>query len=506
MSAPKKNYYDWLGISFYASETDIRRGCESALRAIDLQIEASASNSVTVAPADGASTDPRQIALAEQRKKIMQAYMVLKDEARRKRYNASLAEEATKQRGREVDAKEIAALIAATASQHAPKTVAQSALDQREQHTAPYENQWSRPSATAAHTQAAARTLTALATPATANPEQIDLLASMQARRASGELVNTMGGVRDDEREYAHLGVRFTAMMIDTGFVMLLGFAFVLIRHLLTGSRSPVYDAFSGVTSTALLVFAATYYMRCESGKYQSTWGKRWMGLCVMRTDGYESVGKIRAFLRYLLRQLSAYILGIGYVMAFFSDRKQALHDRLTDSVVLAVKPPPTYWVPLGVGLTIAVVLAFGGMTWKVAKATVDPMREIVVEIRRDQRTDPNRAKPTRTEVERAYAAAMSLRRILVEYHGVYKRWPTRAEAPELFAKAAQTAQGSVLNDYVPRLFSDGAFTVSLGATDSGTAYLVFLRRPNTSAASAEWSCAPINIDDEQLIKQCSNE
>ena len=234
MSAPKKNYYDWLGVSFYAAETDIRRGCESALRAIDLQIEASASNTGTVAPADGATTDPRQIALAEQRKKIMQAYMVLKDDARRKRYNASLAEEATKQRGREVDAKEIAALIAATASQHAPKTVAQRAPDQREQHTAPYENQWSRPSATAAHTQAAARTLTALATPATANPEQIDLLASMQARRASGELVNTMGGVRDDEREYAHLGVRFTAMMIDTGFVMLLGFAFVLVDHVLT--------------------------------------------------------------------------------------------------------------------------------------------------------------------------------------------------------------------------------------------------------------------------------
>lgn len=392
MSAPKKNYYDLLGISFYASEADIRRGCESALRAIDLQIGPRASH--TEAASDGATADPRQTALVEQRKKTMQAYMVLKDDARRKRYNASLAEAASKQRDMEADAKEIAALIAATGAQYAKNAVAQRAPE-REHHTAPCENQWSIPSATAAHTLAAAKTLTTPATPASANPEQIELLASMQARRASGEPINTMGGVRDDKREYAHLGVRFTAMMIDIWFVMLMGFVFVVIRHVLTGSRSPVFDAFSGLTSTALLVSAATYYVACESGKYQSTWGKRWMGLCVMRSDGYESVGKIRAFLRYLLRQLSAYILGIGYVMALFSERKLALHDRLTDSVVLAVKPPPTYWLPLGVGLTMAVVLALGGLTWKVAKAAVDPIREIGVETGRDQRSDPNRATPT---------------------------------------------------------------------------------------------------------------
>ena len=504
MSVPKKNYYDWLGISFYASEADIRRSCESALRKIDVQIEANASKCDT--SVDGATSDPRQIALADQRKKIMQAYMVLKDDTRRKRYNASLAEEATKQRDADTDAKEIAALISASAAPRTPQRASQTVPDQREPNDAPYENQWSRPSVTAASNQVLTNSPKALATPAAANPEQIDLLASMQARRASGQLVNTMGGVRDDEREYAHLGVRFTAMMIDTGFVMLLGLIFVVIRHLLTGSKSPVFDAFSGVTRTALLAFAATYYVRCESGRYQSTWGKRWMGLSVMRTDGYESVGKIRAFLRYLLRQLSAYILGMGYIMAFFSERKQALHDLLTDSVVLTVKPPPTYWVSLGVGLTVAIAVAFGGLTWRVAKAAVDPMREIAVELRRDQRIDPNRATPVRAEVERAYAAAMSLQRALIEYHGAQKRWPIRAEARDLFARSAQTAQGGALNDYDPRLFSDGAFTVSPGATESGTAYMVFLRDPFASTAAAEWSCAPINIDDEQLIKQCSNE
>ena len=361
MSASKKSYYDWLGVSFYASEADIRRGCEIALRNIDTQIEASAATTDPVD--DGVATNPRRGALAEQRKRIMQAYMVLKDDARRKLYNASLAEQATKQRDAEADAKELAALSTASTAQRTLQVDAQRTLGPREPHKVLIESQWSRPSATSAPDRVVSSVPGAPGTSAAANPERIDLLESMQARRASGELVNTMGGVRDDEREYAHLGVRFTAMMIDTWFVMLMGFIFVVIRHLFTGSKSPVLDAFSGVTSTALLAFAATYYVRCESGKYQSTWGKRWMGLCVMRTDGYESVGKIRAFLRYLLRQLSTYILGIGYAMAFFSERKQALHDRLTDSVVLSVKPPPTYWVSLGVALTIAVALAFGGLT-----------------------------------------------------------------------------------------------------------------------------------------------
>ena len=501
MSVPKKDYYDWLGVSFYASEADIRLGCESALRKIDAQIETSVPD--TDAPDDGATTDPHRTALAEQRKKIMQAFMVLKDDARRKRYNASLAEDATKLRAAEADAKELAVLTTAAAAQRPPHATPQKPSAQRAPRDSPYENQWSRPSAVAATTQVATSSHNAPATPAATKPEPIDLRASMQARRASGDLINPMWGVRVDERQYAHLGVRFTAMIIDTWFVMLLGFVFVVIHHLFTGSRSPVFDAFSGVTGTVLLAFAATYYVRCESGKYRSTWGKRWMGLCVMRTDGYESVGKVRAFLRYLLRQLSAYILGIGYVMAFFSERKQALHDRLTDSVVLTVKPAPTYWLPLGVGLSIALTLVFAGLTWKAAKATVDPMREVGIELRRAQHTDPNRATPMRAEVDRAYAAAMNLQRTLDEYHRAYKRWPGRAEAPELFAKSTQSMQGSVLSEYDPRLFSDGIFTLSLGATAGGNAHMVFVRDP---FAGAEWVCTPINIDGGQLIKQCAGE
>lgn len=480
MSAPTKNHYERLGISYYASEADVRRGCESALRKLDQQsggqfdgFALDAAQSDLPAPPDPpVPPDPRRAALAEERKKIMLAYAVLRDDAQRKRYNASLAEAATKAREAVAETQALAELMAKSVVVTGASTFADAPTG--------------RPATPAVAT--------------TSKPEAIDLRESMLQRRAAGELINPMKGVLDDEREYAHLGVRFTAMMIDTAMVMLLGFVFVLLRQVFGGSRSPVLDAFSGVTSAALMLLATTYYMCCEAGKYRSTWGKRWMGLIVMRMDGDEPVGKFRAFFRYLLRQVSAYVFGLGYVMAFFSDRKQALHDRLTDSVVLSIKPPPSYWLGLGLGLCAVIALTFSVLTWKAARAVASPLKTVAAELRHDERTDANRATPMRTEVAAAHAAAMSFQRVLTDYRSTYNRWPSRAEGSDLVAKAARS---SALIELDPRLFDDATFSLSLGPTQNGTARMLFIR---DAFGASDWTCVPMNIDEDQLTSACGGE
>lgn len=76
------------------------------------------------------------------------------------------------------------------------------------------------------------------------------------------------------------------------------------------------------------------YYALMESSKYQATLGKIVMGIRVVNKDG-RGIDFSKALLRNLSKLLSAFILGIGYIMMIFDDRKQGLHDKIADTFVV---------------------------------------------------------------------------------------------------------------------------------------------------------------------------
>lgn len=76
------------------------------------------------------------------------------------------------------------------------------------------------------------------------------------------------------------------------------------------------------------------YYPIMESSKYQGTIGKIVMGIRVTGLDN-ERISLAKAILRSLSKILSAAILGIGYIMIMFDDRKQGLHDKIADTLVV---------------------------------------------------------------------------------------------------------------------------------------------------------------------------
>ena len=84
----------------------------------------------------------------------------------------------------------------------------------------------------------------------------------------------------------------------------------------------------ANVLFTPLLYFVLLDWM------LQGTLGKCLLGCRVADLSG-KRVGPIRAALRTLLKPLSAAPLLIGFLLAAFTSRKQALHDLLTGSVVL---------------------------------------------------------------------------------------------------------------------------------------------------------------------------
>ena len=148
---------------------------------------------------------------------------------------------------------------------------------------------------------------------------------------------------------YAGFWVRVVAHFIDS---LILGLPFCLIQAALQAALgAPATVAPPGPGATVSLFTPPWLVLNCglpivqivvfwlyfalqESSTYQATLGKRVMGLYVTDTFG-RPISFGRASARYFASFLSSLILGIGYIMAAFTERKQTLHDMMADTLVM---------------------------------------------------------------------------------------------------------------------------------------------------------------------------
>lgn len=93
----------------------------------------------------------------------------------------------------------------------------------------------------------------------------------------------------------------------------------------------------SGLKFTVFIYQMTTswlYYSVCESAKWQGTPGKMLLGIQVTSLTG-ERISFPRASGRFFARILSGITLGVGYLMAGLTQKKQALHDLLARTLVV---------------------------------------------------------------------------------------------------------------------------------------------------------------------------
>ena len=153
--------------------------------------------------------------------------------------------------------------------------------------------------------------------------------------------------------EYAGFWLRLVALVIDN---VILGFGFILIvipLIFLTGFRrffdefhpgEALNDAgifmlivFFFLAATGALVFTWLYHALMECSEWQATVGKKALGLVVTDMDG-QRVSFGRATGRHfgkIVTNLASFGIGLGYLMAAFTQKKQALHDMLAGCLVL---------------------------------------------------------------------------------------------------------------------------------------------------------------------------
>ncbi len=94
-----------------------------------------------------------------------------------------------------------------------------------------------------------------------------------------------------------------------------------------------------GIPNSFIIAYVITiglqvaYFAYFESSEKQATFGKQAMGLVVTDLNG-ERITMLNAVGRYFSKIPSAMILGIGYLMQPFTQKKQALHDMIAGTLV----------------------------------------------------------------------------------------------------------------------------------------------------------------------------
>ena len=121
---------------------------------------------------------------------------------------------------------------------------------------------------------------------------------------------------------------RLAAFMVDC---VILYFATMALIIVLVG----VAPHAPGWTYTlAIILMMALYHAGFHSSRRQATPGKK--ALKIKVTDGSgQRIDFTRAALRYLAVWLSAIPLLLGFAMSAFTARKRALHDIVTDTLVV---------------------------------------------------------------------------------------------------------------------------------------------------------------------------
>ncbi len=143
---------------------------------------------------------------------------------------------------------------------------------------------------------------------------------------------------------YAGFWLRLVAFIIDQiviiGMAVLIGLFLGTIAPNITSLilesiymigdtyiTNPIWDIFA-------IIIVWIYYASMESSRTQGTLGKMALGIKVVNLDG-DRISFIKATGRHFSKIISIGIFCIGIFMIAFTEKKQGLHDKIADCLVI---------------------------------------------------------------------------------------------------------------------------------------------------------------------------
>lgn len=133
---------------------------------------------------------------------------------------------------------------------------------------------------------------------------------------------------------YAGFWRRFAAYWIDWFIFFSIELFIAAARGIPLSARQTIEPAELAKSLLLGLLIGWLYAATLESSPWQATIGKRAMDIYVTNLAG-RRIGFVQASGRFFGKIISAIILGIGFFMIAFTQRKQALHDLLAGCLVV---------------------------------------------------------------------------------------------------------------------------------------------------------------------------
>lgn len=131
---------------------------------------------------------------------------------------------------------------------------------------------------------------------------------------------------------YAGFWIRAVALLLDC---LILAFPLGLVWYYFWPDRNDPSSGNLFYATAAIAGLKIFYFAGLWASPMQATLGQKMCGLRVMRDQDNPVISFSVAVGRLVTMALSTLTLGVGYVMAAFTDRKRALHDMLAGTVVI---------------------------------------------------------------------------------------------------------------------------------------------------------------------------
>ena len=158
--------------------------------------------------------------------------------------------------------------------------------------------------------------------------------------------------MENKNENYAGFWIRFLAFLIDS--VVIITLMWIAVFPLLgaLGMSFSSFDELNNIEladpediwpivlsvipaiTTVNLLITWLYYALLQSGPRQATVGKMALNIIVIDVNG-DRMTFPRASLRYFSKIISSFMMFIGYIMAAFTQKKQALHDIIANTYVV---------------------------------------------------------------------------------------------------------------------------------------------------------------------------
>jgi uncharacterized RDD family membrane protein YckC len=126
--------------------------------------------------------------------------------------------------------------------------------------------------------------------------------------------------------ELAGVGSRFVSYLVDSIILAVIGYGLAFVIMAIGASYMPAMYA-------PILVGLAYFTYFFGSGQ---TPGMKVMNIKLIRTDGDSEIGYGKGFLRWIGMQISALVIGLGFLWILIDKNKQGWHDKIADVYVVA--------------------------------------------------------------------------------------------------------------------------------------------------------------------------